>query len=480
MKEHREEYFDCVLSFGAELDNTFPDDKERDAVIKETGGFYEELEFSDAKETDGFYNGRNSSFKDEFNYWRDYEFTDSAKEIYLEKDFLGRWDFCVCKPVEDIVCEECEAPPESKTTLKGSIYLTHISTDSDSQKNKNLGKKAKKHPSHKNTELQINKVVLIDIVFMEVPRHLINNLFAVAQHSQLSLHAPNNSDSSKSDKSLKALLERFNLNIITAPKSLVSGCSVEPLKEDELMNILSHETQMAEMDGYTLECTQIRNCFNENLSDFSELNIVMSSCSNVQQFHTTLEREEVLEKLKGINLKKRFKNIALTIMVTNIVMYKVTKLRLIQKTIGKCFNMSKENTFSISKDDLIDINFHIVMLSYMWYEDSFIYPITEAAASKIHSKFELDKYKTELSQMQNTFENYMNMFFNREEELNNNKKQRVLKIITILSGISVVLSVQLFLFEFENVFQRLIGLFSGTFFIIFLVGLSHMFPSKKK
>jgi len=342
---------------------------------------------------------------------------------------------------------------------------------------KKQNKKGQDSKNERNKNIGINEIKLIDIIFLNVPRKLLPNFLDNAQHRKIMLERI---PPLKKRKALQDILEQNKLNIITAPKSLVSGCSEHPLTNEELMGVLGHQSD-SELIEYNLNCTKLLECSKDNISNYSEVCIVMSNCNITQQFYIDSDSNEKIKILENMDLETRYGHLALTVFITNIVIAKIAKLRLMQNALSNRLEETfKERMTSKTKDDLININLHIAELTYMWYENTFVYPITELLAQKIYSRFELDGYKSELSDLKQTFENYINMFINREDEIAEKKRQNVFKLLTLLSGISVVCGILDYLFHFTDYILKIGTFFGGSFFIFLIVYILPWLSGKKR
>jgi len=267
-----DEYFDCALLYGAELKNPsrspLSDKSAREAILKTTNGFNDDSCEEFTKRCD---------------FWQDYEVTKKIKNSFSSKKYLGSWSFCMCLDT-DMQCDECDSQPENMRPINGAVYLTYVKPYVSSEENRNSERE--EPSSGKDDSIWSDcKVVLVDIIFLDVPRELIGNLFDTAQHSKLMLKSINRSSSAKEWISLVKLLEQYNIHIVTMPKSIVSGCSTKPIAGEEMIYLLTHDSKTESMK-YSLDCEKNNKYCEENISNYKESHIVISDCCIIQQFYT--------------------------------------------------------------------------------------------------------------------------------------------------------------------------------------------------
>lgn len=423
------EYYDITLSYGAEYrGKEFGFDcRLKEEMLRETGGFDVSAKYA--------------AFIDNCDYLMEFEVEKRVAKQFSSKKYVGSWEF--------YLCDDCGKIVKKIKPVEGAVFMT----DDESS---NIMSKCSSKVSRNGVKL--NRIELIDIVFVNVPRGQIGNLLDNAQHRNITM---------KNGRKLQDLLETyFYLHIITPPKSIVSGCNKTPIMPEslEMLNILAHQTNETDILEQQFNSKLFRAASKENISNYSDMHIVMSNCNITQQFYADFDGSDTRE-IKKADMRQRYKNIALSLFVVNIMVLKIAKLRLIQRAINACMNESLSEKTKLSKNDLLAINLYFADFTNSMYEKTFIYPATESIAEKVYEKFELGDIKTQLNDLQQTFERYMTLFFSNEEVKAEGRRQRILKTLTVLSGISTVCSLAGYIFSEMKLLLR-ISVFLGGFFAI--------------
>lgn len=430
-----DEYFDVTLSFGTEYKGDNLDDNPaiKADILSQTDGVDETAEY------EPFVKICNDLF--------DFEVEKRIKKMFSHKKYIGSWEFFFCDDYGNRI--------ENSPTTEGAVFLTDITSHLDRTGGKGM---------RKGTEL--NPIALIDVVFFEMPREYIPYILDNAQRRILTL---------SNGHKLQDLLEKYyQLHIITPPKSIVSCCSKNPIMPEslEMLCILAHQTNETDIIGFNLNSKTLCGFSRENVSDYSNTHIVISDCNIIQQFYVNTETTLCCNGRK-VKASERFKNLALTLFILSVAVSKMAKLRLIQRSIDKCLNESLAIKTKLSKKELLLINLHIAELTNTLYERTFVYPTTERMAQKIYDRFNIKDIKAQLVDLQQTFVRYMTIFINNEEEKSDSKRQKILKTLTVLSGISTVCSLASYIFSEMKIFLRL-GVFLGGIFLI--VALVYILP----
>jgi GNAT superfamily N-acetyltransferase len=359
------------------------------------------------------------------------------RKYYEEKVYIGSREFRVCKSVGG--GEGCD--------VTGHIYITAVKPPGAAEPQ--AGGKGK---GKKGADNSINDIVLVDVVFMGVPR-----AYIAALHEQAQCRSP----ALQGTPDKKGILDELGLDIITPPKSVVFAYGPKLLGPRELTGIMIHEAD--DNTDYSDICSaQAADYVNENISNYKSIFITASDCNITHQF------------LNGLEQDKRIENLALTIFIANVVVNKIAKLRLIQKALYNCLDEAA------TKEKLLNISRHIAELEYIWHENTFTYPLTAIMARKIYSRFRIDELKAELSDIKQAFESYMSMLINREEERNEKSRKNILETLTMLSGTMLIVNISQFFFDLSDIFRKISVFAGGTLLVALIVYILPSLIRRKK